>query len=206
MAHSPVRGQPGLDQRPDGRRERSRATRDRIIAALLALVRDGNYMPSAAQVADTAEVGLRTVFRHFDEIDALYREIATHLELQVMPLILQPFAAQDWQGRLREMIGRRVEVYEIILPFRIAASVRRFQSDFLLEGYNRQLQLERTALHAILPPAVIGNAAMAGAIEVALSFQCWRRLRHDQGLALEPSRAVVETMIEALILAIDQHP
>ncbi|MBX9795384.1 MAG: TetR/AcrR family transcriptional regulator [Sphingomonas sp.] len=168
---------------------------------MLALVRDGHYTPSAAQVADVAGVGLRTVFRHFDEMDALYREIATHLELKVMPMILQPFTAQEWRGRLREMIDRRIEVYETILPFRIASSVRRFQSDFLLEGYNRQVQLEKSALNAILPPRVLSDAALSGAMEVALSFQCWRRLRHDQGLAVPDSRAVVTVLVDALIVA-----
>ena len=187
----------------DGRHARSVATRDKIVAALLQLVRDGDVSPSAARVAETAGVGLRTVFRHFDEMDTLYREMSEIIEAQVMPMMLQPFEASDWRGRVREMAGRRIGIYETIMPYRISASIKRFQSDFLMRGYLRQLQLERTSLHAILPPAVIADAPAASAIEVTISFQCWRRLRHDQGLAIDDARAVIDTLLEAMLARID---
>jgi len=186
----------------DGRHARSVATRDKIVTALLQLVREGDVTPSAARVAETAGVGLRTVFRHFDEMDTLYREMSEVIEAQVMPMMLQPFEASDWRGRVREMARRRIGIYETIMPYRISASIKRFQSDFLMHGYHRQLQLERTSLHAILPPAVIADAPVASAIEVTISFQCWRRLRHDQGLAIDDARAVIDTLLEAMLARI----
>ncbi len=192
---------PMVDAR-DGRRARSIATRDKIVAALLQLVRDGDVAPSAVRVAETAGVGLRTVFRHFDEMDTLYREMSEAVESQVMPMVLKPFEAADWRERVREMAARRIGIYETIMPYRISASVKRFQSDFLMQGYYRQLQLERTSLHAILPQSVIDDAPIASAIEVSISFQCWRRLRHDQGLTVEAARAVIETLLDAVLARI----
>lgn len=186
----------------DGRHARSIATRDKIVTALLQLVRDGDVAPSAVRVAETAGVGLRTVFRHFDEMDTLYREMSEAVEAQVMPMILKPFEAPDWRGRVREMAGRRIGIYETIMPYRISASIKRFQSDFLMQGYFRQLQLERTSLHAVLPQAVIDDAPLASAIEVSISFQCWRRLRHDQGLTVEAARAVIDTLLDAVLARI----
>ena len=183
----------------DGRHLRSRATRARIVDALLELVREGDVAPSAARVAETAGVGLRTVFRHFDEMETLYREMADVIEAQVMPIMLTPFEAVQWQDRVREMADRRIGIYELIMPYRISASVKRFQSAFLMEGYHKQLQLERTSLHAVLPDRVIADAPIASAIEVTISFQCWRRLRHDQGLAIEDARAVIHTLLEAVL-------
>ncbi|OYY90546.1 MAG: TetR family transcriptional regulator [Sphingomonas sp. 28-66-16] len=169
---------------------------------MLELVREGDVAPSAARVAETAGVGLRTVFRHFDEMDTLYREMSDIIEAQVMPITLRPFEATDWRDRLREMADRRIGIYETIMPYRISASVKRFQSDFLMQGYHKALELERTSLHAILPAAVIAMTAEASAIEVTLSFQCWRRLRHDQGLAIDAARAVVHTLLEAMLARI----
>ncbi|OYY73194.1 MAG: TetR family transcriptional regulator [Sphingomonas sp. 28-63-12] len=166
---------------------------------MLTLVRDGDVSPGAAQVADMAGVGLRTVFRHFDEMESLYREMSDVIEAQVMPIMLKPFEATGWQDRVREMADRRIGIYETIMPYRISSSVKRFQSEFLMQGYHKQLQLERTSLHAILPPAVIADAAFASAIEVTISFQCWRRLRHDQGLAIEDARAVIHRLLEAVL-------
>ena len=73
----------------DGRRERSRSSRSKIVAAMLDLVGKGDVAPSAARVAEVAGVGLRSVFRHFDDMDELYREMGGVIEAQVMPIILQ---------------------------------------------------------------------------------------------------------------------
>lgn len=43
---------------------------------MLELVREGDISPSAELVAARADVGLRTVFRHFKDLDSLYREMS----------------------------------------------------------------------------------------------------------------------------------
>ena len=194
--------QPLPDQALDGRHLRSRTTRAKIVSALLTLVREGDVAPGAARVAEVAGVGLRTVFRHFDEMESLYREMAEVIEAQVMPIMLKPFEATGWRDRVREMADRRIGIYETIMPYRISSSIKRFQSEFLMQGYHKQLQLERTSLHAILPPAVIADAPAASAIEVTISFQCWRRLRHDQGLVIDDARAVIHRLLEAMLASI----
>ena len=42
---------------------------------MLELVAQGNLEPSADQIADIAKVGRRSVFRHFKDMDTLYREM-----------------------------------------------------------------------------------------------------------------------------------
>ena len=56
----------------DGRRKRSQTSRDKIVAAMLALVEEGAITPSAEQVATRARVGLRTVFRQYSDMETLY--------------------------------------------------------------------------------------------------------------------------------------
>ena len=56
----------------DGRRQRSDRSRRRIIEALFDLIGEGDMSPSAVNVAARAEVGLRTVFRHFEDMDSIY--------------------------------------------------------------------------------------------------------------------------------------
>lgn len=55
----------------DGRRRRSAQSRDRIVEALLDLVAGVVVTPSAEAVAARAGVGLRTVFRHFRDMESL---------------------------------------------------------------------------------------------------------------------------------------
>ena len=52
-------------KKPDGRLLRSERSRQQIIDATQELVNEGVLVPTAQIVADRAEVGIRTVFRHF---------------------------------------------------------------------------------------------------------------------------------------------
>ena len=60
---------------PDGRLQRSVRSRQIILDAIVSLVEEGNLVPTAQQVARRAGVGLRTVFRHFDDMEALFAEM-----------------------------------------------------------------------------------------------------------------------------------
>ncbi|MCL9997930.1 MAG: TetR/AcrR family transcriptional regulator [Erythrobacter sp.] len=180
----------------DGRRARSRSSRARIVAAMLDLVARGEVAPSAAQVAEVAGVGLRSVFRHFRDMDALYREMAEAIEGQLLPILMRPPEGATWQERLFDIAARRATIFETIMPYRISANIRRFESAFLMEGYRRQLRLEAEALAAHLPEAVRTDAEGARGLNVILSFNTWRLLRHDQNLAPQEAAAVVRRMLD----------
>ncbi len=62
---------PPNEDRVDGRRVRGADNRRRIVDALLKLVATGTVSPNAEQVATEAGVALRTVFRHFADMDSL---------------------------------------------------------------------------------------------------------------------------------------
>jgi len=79
------------DTKPDGRRQRSERSRAKIIEAMWALMLDGNMDPSAADIAEKAGVGLRSVFRHFEDMDAIHRELVLLAEADVTPLMMKPY-------------------------------------------------------------------------------------------------------------------
>src|SRR3546814_3782718 len=51
--------------------------------------------PSAEQVAARADVGLRTVFRHFKDMESLYREMSAVIEREVIPVMRRPFKRSE---------------------------------------------------------------------------------------------------------------
>ncbi len=179
----------------DGRRERSRSSRSKIVAAMVDLVGKGDVAPSAARVAEVAGVGLRSVFRHFDDMDELYREMGEVIEAQVMPIILQSPTGATWQEKLFVIADRRAMVFETILPYRISANLKRFQSSYLMQDYRRMLRLESDTIEVHLPVAVKADVAGARGLNVILSFQTWRLLRHDQELPFEDAKAVVRRLL-----------
>ena len=124
---------------PDGRRRRSRASRAKIITALMELTESGDPSPSAARVAEHAGVGLRSVFRHFDDMDSLYAEMDQILTDRVLPILMKPYLASDWREQLIELVERRAEVNELIAPYRVMSSLKRFRSDVLMKNYQRLL-------------------------------------------------------------------
>jgi AcrR family transcriptional regulator len=179
----------------DGRRERSRSSRSKIIAAMLDLVGNGDVAPSAARVAEVAGVGLRSVFRHFDDMDELYKEMGDVIEARVMPIILQAPSGATWKEKLIDIADRRAKVFETILPFRISANLKRFQSPYLMQDYRRMLRLESETVEAHLPQAVMHDVVAARGLNVILSFQTWRLLRHDQELPVDDAKAVVRRLL-----------
>ncbi len=167
--------------------------------AMLELVGSGDVSPSAARVAEVAGVGLRSVFRHFEDMDALYREMGEVIEARVLPIILRAPAGETWKQKMEDIAARRAAVFEMILPFRISASIKRFQSPYLMHDYRRMIRLESETVEAHLPPAVRADVTGARGLKVILSFQTWRLLRHDMDYpAAEAGRVVRRLLNDAL--------
>ncbi|MBI1403349.1 MAG: TetR family transcriptional regulator [Porphyrobacter sp.] len=171
---------------------------------MLDLVGAGVVAPSASQVAEAAGVGLRTVFRHFADMDALYREMTEAIEARVLPILLRPPLGETWQARLADLAERRAQIFETIMPYRISASLRRFESPYLMQDYRRMLRLEAQTLEAYLPETVKADATAVQGLGVILSFATWRLLRRDQGLGVEQARAVVRRMLADALAALPQ--
>lgn len=183
----------------DGRRQRSSRSRERIVLALIELIRAGEMSPAAARVAEKANVGLRTVFRHFEEMETLNREISAIIEAEIMPLIEKPFEGKNWRAQFNDLLDRRAYIYERIMPLKIAGSLQRFRSKFLMDDYNRFLRMEREGLKRVLPQKIMNDAVLFQAIEMTTGFQTWRRLRQDQKLAPKDALTVLRYTADRLL-------
>lgn len=184
----------------DGRRRRSEQTRDRIITAMMTLVAEGHLNPSAENVAARAEVGLRSVFRHFKDMESLYGEMSLRIAQLYKPA-LAPFISHDWRGKLDEMTVRRTGIYEQILPFKRAADAHRHESPTIQNGQKALFLVMRERLVQILPAAIAGNPLAFEAIDLLLSFECWQRLRLEQQLDPAMARQLIGNQISLIIAA-----
>ncbi len=187
----------------DGRRQRSDRSRRRIIIAMFELLREGEMAPSAAQVAERADVGLRTVFRHFEDMESIFEEMTDELKSVVMPRIMAPLEAETWRDKLFELAERNAEIYEQVFPMQVALVLRRFQSEFLQKQYKSEVSLLRTTLKSILPKSVVEDRTRFAAIEVNLTFATWRRLREDQNLSVTNARKTLILILKALTNDVD---
>jgi AcrR family transcriptional regulator len=186
------------DAAADGRHSRTIATRKRIVDGFIELIADGIVSPTAEQVALRAGIGLRTVFRHFDDMETLYREVGTHVSMLIDQVLQIPLKAPDWQGKLNESIKMRTALFESLMPFHIASHVHRHASPFV-EKYMQQLHmLECAILQIILPSSILKDRPRFEALVQALSNDAWVRLRREQKLTRKQATEVMQLAAEAL--------
>ncbi|MBL8558075.1 MAG: TetR/AcrR family transcriptional regulator [Hyphomonadaceae bacterium] len=189
----------GDDVRSDGRRRRSDANRRRIAQALIDLAIDGDIAPSAERVAERAGVGRRTVFRLFSDMEGVYSEAHALMIARLGPIIHEAVEGATWRERLDQLIDRRVRLFEEILPIKTASDARRAHSPFLQEGHAEFTRLLRGVLMFVAPKSVSEDRTLFEAVELALSFETWRRLRHEQRLSAKSAGAVVRRLVDALL-------
>jgi AcrR family transcriptional regulator len=192
-------GPDGAAYEPDGRRRRSQDSRARIVAAMLELVQAGDVDPGAERVAAQAQVGLRTVFRHFKDMDSLYREMATVVEGELEEVLKLPLQGDTWKGQLADLIARRAVAFEKIGPYKRASNVHRHASRHLEAQHAMLVDQSRIRLKALLPDEIAGDPLALETLDLLLSFEAWSRLRQEQGLTPKRAKDVVTEAVARVI-------
>lgn len=183
----------------DGRRRRGQDNRARIVAAMLELIQAEEVAPSAEQVAARADVGLRTVFRHFRDMDSLYGEMSGAIEAELRKVASTPFEAADWRGRVMELVERRGWAFDRIGPYMRASAGYRHKRTLLDPESGQLARALRAILVAQLPPEIVADKVKLEALDLLLSFEAWSRLRRDQGLSSRDARQVLEGAVGRLL-------
>lgn len=181
----------------DGRTLRAERSREAIVDALVALVGEGTPVPTAQQVADRAGVGIRTVFRHFSDMESLFAEVSERVRAELLPLLRGRPAEGAPATRLRELARRRARLFERILPYRRSTQTLRASSPFLeaqLRSDRRELRAE---MRRWLPE--IGDPGLLEALDAVLSPELWMRLRVEQRLGPRRAQAALERIALSLV-------
>jgi len=190
-----------LEEKPetDGRKIRASHSRQKIVDAMLSLVRDGDIAPSAENVASTANVGLRTVFRRFTEMEVLYREMIIEVQKKYIPKAFSPFSSRQWQQQLLELMDRKAIIYEKIMPYRVAAQFHKHHSAFIQNNLTKWHSIERKILAEILPNKIVKDVVLFNALELTLSLDSWLQLRLEQGITPKQAGNTKKKMVNALL-------
>ena len=91
-----------VDEPIDGRTARAVRTKDAIVDATLALIDDGDLRPTGPRIAERAGVSVRSIFQHFDDLDALFSAVGERVATRIVAL-LHPI---DPTMALPDQIGR----------------------------------------------------------------------------------------------------
>ena len=183
----------------DGRIKRSERSREAIVLSMLELIAEGSLSPTAQQVAERADVGVRTVFRHFSDMETLFAAMNDRLSEQVTTLFVDAQQTGPLSQRIRAMVERRQTLFEKLSPYLRASAIQRERSEFLRAEHARGVKRLRRDLHRWLVEIEDVPPEDAAALEALLSFETYYHLRADQKLSLRKTGAVLQRSVERLL-------
>ena len=179
----------------DGRRARSERSKQAIIEASLALMEEGNLIPTAQQISDKAGVGIRSFFRHFADMETLFATI----EEQTRDSTEARFLGGDRDGSLEERIQHAVERhadgYEAETNTILSTSAQLWRWKILRKNYARYQRGLRKDLDDWLPELKELEPGKREAVDAIASFEMWHRLRYHQGLG---KKAAIEIIVDLI--------
>jgi AcrR family transcriptional regulator len=172
------------------------------VDALLALNERGNVRPTARDIATEAGVSLRSLYVHFDDLEALFLAAAERhgerLAGLVGPLIIQG----DLPSRIETLLSRHATLYEAGAGVRRAALLQEPFSPALQRALAMGRKLARSTIRQMFAPEIAAagaeaGEALAGALEIATSAATWDALRTFQQLSVEAATDQVREMVLA---------
>jgi TetR/AcrR family transcriptional regulator of autoinduction and epiphytic fitness len=188
----------------DGRLARSARTRDAVVDALLDLLGEGDLRPTAARIAERAGVSLRIVFHHFDDLEAIYSELADRQAERVKPLAVPIPVALPFARRVEKFSAQRGRLLETLSPVRRSAVLMEPFRPALAKRLRHARDLMRAAAIAAFAPELskLGadeKRATVAALDVITSWVAWEQMRRHQGLSETEARGVMATTIRVLL-------
>jgi len=188
----------------DGRRQRSERTRQLIIEAYLALLREDPHIPTSARIAERAGYSVRSVFERFPDLLALRIAATDH----AFALGNAQAPLRDLDGdrptRIRSQVQTRAQTCETWLPLWRALNANCGESAELKARIALIREAIRTRLGIMYGPEL---STLDGrrrqhtliALEAITDFESWARMRETSGLSVVEAGAVWIRVIDRLL-------
>ena len=183
----------------DGRRQRGERTRLAIIEAALSLQEEGVLVPTAQQISDRAGVLIRSFFRHFEDMETLFKAVDDHLRDSYEALFLGGDREGSLEERVSRAIERRSDAFERLKNLMLGTKAQLWRYEMLRSNYARSQRGLRKDLEQWLPEISNLPESSRESIDAIASFEMWHRLRAEQGLTRADSAAIIQSLLLGLI-------
>lgn len=182
----------------DGRRARGERMKTAILRTTLVMVKEGNLIPRAQQIADRAGVGIRSVFRHFEDMESLHSSFVQLINEDYPERVEEIDHSLSTIERITRLIEQRVETWELRSNMYLSAHVQFWRSKTISRNYARAQTEQRENLAEWLPELQKLDPTAHESANAIASFEMWNRLRQHQGLDIQPATQVLVRMLNAL--------
>ncbi len=183
----------------DGRRLRSERSRKAIIDAALALMEEGILVATAQQIAERAGVGIRSFFRHFEDMESLSEAIDEQIRDSYEALFLGGDRDGTLEERIEHAVERHADAYETVKNIVLSTQAQRWRYDVLRKNYARNQRGLRKDLDDWIPELKSLPRHRREAIDAIASFEMWHRLREHQGMSKKASVEIVIDLLQGLV-------
>ena len=186
----------------DGRVARGERMREAILKTTMAMVKEGNLIPSAAQIAMRAGVNIRSVFRHFDDMENLHIAFDQMLQHDLENEYPGGIPSVDSDATLSERITRLIEFRSFIWEHHenviLSTQAQLWRSKALRKNYARHQSNLRQEVDVWLPELKGLDRTARDSANALMSFEVWHRLRRQQGLGKPQATKVIASMLGAV--------
>lgn len=187
----------------DGRKARARRTHDAIVTSLLGLIEEGQYAPTAGQIAERAGVSVRSVYQHFTDVEGLYADASARVFDRVRSVSEEIDPAWPLARRIEELSAARAVALEMLAPFSRASRLLEPTSPTIQENRAAMRRWVRERLTRIFAPELEKapgpeQGTLLDALDVLSSADAWEHLR-SSGCSVEDARRAVRLGLTALL-------
>ena len=166
----------------DGRILRSQKSQNIILESIINLIINGNLYPTAEEVAKESGIAIRTVFRHFDDMETLLMKVDESINLKVINDEKEIKLDSPLITRLSLIIDERIYYYDKYENIMIATITQLPKYKILQKRYPEYQKLLRKRTERIIPEILNLKSANQELLDASLSFGFYQRLKF-QGLS-----------------------
>ncbi len=194
----------GGSARIDGRRLRSERTRQAIVDAYLALLRENPRIPTASHIAERAGYSVRSIFERFPDLHALRVAATDHAFIAGNAQAAPRHVDGDRQTRLRSQVETRAQTCEQWLPLWRALNTNQGDSAELKLRIRLARDMIRGRLELMYKPELSTLSEPERrqtmiALELLTDFESWGRMRELSGLSVKEACMVWIHAIDSLL-------
>lgn len=187
---------------PDGRTMRAERNRQVVVEAFFLLLKEGVAQPTAQVVADKAGVSTSTLFRLYEDLEAIHCAVLRHRFEQLQHLMVDVPLNLPLEEKIRQLVTLRSKFYEQVAPVRRFVVGQRATSKYLAKGLEMNEGLFFQQIRRLFA-AELGTIEcredILYSIDNLVSWESWQRLRSVQRLSVRKSKQVISSALLRLL-------
>ncbi len=161
----------------DGRKLRSQNTSDHILSTIIRLAREGNQDINFDVIAKEAKLGTRTIFRHFEDKDALLEALNKKVRESIFNNFPKKSENESLEKRMKSLISFLCDMYSKNKNLYYWTAINIVQSEQVYKNALAMYKLHRINILKTLPEIESKDRREQEAIFQILSFGFWRDMR-----------------------------